>query len=58
MLTAFSKQYKGANMNLDVNKVIAKYDRIILEQAKKIILLEVELEMLREQLKADEREVE
>ena len=58
MLTAFSKQYKGANMQLDVNKVIAKYDRIIFEQAKKIILLEVELEMLREQLKADEREVE
>ena len=45
-------------MQLDVNKVIAKYDRIVLEQAKKIILLEVELEMLREQLKADEREVE
>lgn len=58
MLTAFSKQYKGEHMQLDVNKVIAKYDRIVLEQAKKIILLEVELEMLREQLKTDEREVE
>lgn len=37
-------------MQLDVNKVIAKYDRIVLEQAKKIILLEVELEMIKEEL--------
>lgn len=41
-------------MNLDVNKVIEKYKRIVIEQASKIILLEVENEQLKELLKENE----
>lgn len=41
-------------MNLDVNKVIEKYKRIVIEQASKIILLEVENEQLKELLKETE----
>lgn len=41
-------------MNLDVNKVIDKYKRIVIEQASRIILLEVENEQLKELLKENE----
>lgn len=41
-------------MNLDVNKVIEKYKRIVIEQASRIILLEVENEQLKELLKENE----
>ena len=37
-------------MQLDVNKVIEKYKKIVIEQASRIILLEVELEMIKEEL--------
>lgn len=41
-------------MQLDVNKVIEKYKRIVIEQASKIILLEVENEQLKELLQQKE----
>ena len=41
-------------MNLDVNKIIEKYKRIVIEQAHRIILLEVENEQLKELLKEKE----
>ena len=41
-------------MQLDVNKIIEKYKRIVIEQASKIILLEVENEQLKELLQEKE----
>lgn len=43
-------------MQLDINKIIEKYKKIVIEQAHRIILLEVENEMLKEQLKEKEGE--
>lgn len=43
-------------MELDVNKVIAEYDRIVAEMNKRIIILKVENDMLKERLKVLENE--
>lgn len=37
-------------MNIDVNLVLAEYDKIILELQRKVILLKVENDQLRKQL--------
>lgn len=41
-------------MQLDINKIIEKYKKIVIEQASRIILLEVENEQLKELLKENE----
>lgn len=43
-------------MQLDINKIIEKYKKIVIEQAHRIILLEVENEQLKELLKESEVE--
>lgn len=40
-------------MNIDVNKVLAEYDKIILELQRKVILLKVENDELKKQLDQD-----
>jgi hypothetical protein len=43
-------------MQLDIQKILAKYIKIVSDLHQRVILLEVENEMLKEQLK--EKEVE
>lgn len=45
-------------MNIDVNKILVEYDKIIMELNRKVILLKVENDMLKQQLEDNGKEKE